>query len=140
MEKMKGKGNNLESQIRKQLKSASTTNRSSNINSKYKQALKTIGQGLYDNIDQMIRHRPSQFQNVVDHLHHKFPQDAAVFGKPQVIINSKADDYGQLINQTLCSYTVQELIDLAEEFSSSMEPALLKILEKIEKQRDQKEY
>ena len=35
---------------------------------------------------------------------------------------------------------VQELIDLAEEFSSSAEPAIQKILEKIEKQRDQKEY
>ena len=62
---------------------------------------------------------PVKYNKVLDVVKNKFPMDAKIFGKPNVIINStRIDDFGQQISKALNKFDPNELVELAETFSS----------------------
>lgn len=73
-----------------------------------------------------------------DSLKNKMPQDAVIFGKPNVIVNQQGISFGSYINKTLNNFTAEELIDVAENYSGHQHDKLTvfkKINEGIKQQQ-----
>jgi len=51
-------------------------------------------------------------------MKHKFPQDAPIFGKPNIIINPQQLDTGKYIDMALNCFSSREIVELAEKYSA----------------------
>ena len=49
--------------------------------------LNTSESGKIRNFRKELEKNPSRYEKIIDYLPHKFPQDAMVFGKPNIIVN-----------------------------------------------------
>ena len=70
-------------------------------------------------------------------------QDTLVFGKPNILINDFEISNGKFITKTLSNYTVEDLITMANTYSSSKQgqtQVMKKIFMQIEKERNENEY
>ena len=56
----------------------------------------------------------------MDNKTHKFPQDAPLFGKPNVIINPQSYNDRHYDNQALQSLTPDDIVELAEQYQPNM--------------------
>ena len=84
------------------------------------QAKLLLTQGLKNEFQQIIKYRPKQYPKLIDSIKTKFPQDAIIFGKPNILINQKqSNEFGFIINKLLDKFPLDHLIDLAEQFSQS---------------------
>jgi hypothetical protein len=66
-----------------------------------------------------------------------------VFGKPNVMVNDQGLALGQFVNKTLTKFTVQELVNMAETYSSGSKGQsviMKKIFEQIDRERNENEY
>jgi len=91
----------------------------------------------------MNKYNPSRYNQVVDFITHKFPQDAPVYGKPNVVINPQGIELGMFVNLALSKYSPSELIELAETCSSSPQGqtnTIRRILEKPEREKNSREH
>ena len=99
---------------------------------------------MKNEIQNIIKYKPNQYPKLVDSLQCKMPQDAMIFGKPNVIVNFKeTNDFGLMIYKSLNKYTLDELIELAEKFSSSasaQSTVMKKIFDQIEREKNENEY
>ena len=83
----------------------------------------------------MLDINPRQYAKVMDQIPHKFPQDAPIFGKPNVLINPAQIEQGQYIYKALETMSPSEMIELAETYQNTdAKSTMLKIFEKIEKE------
>ena len=94
-----------------------------------------------------LKTSPAKYKELIDKMEHRFPQDAPVFGKPNVIINPQQLEYGKYINMALSCLNPSELIDLAENycgdlkaFAQEASPAMKRIFEKLEREKNENEY
>ena len=99
---------------------------------------------MQDEIQQIIKFKPNQYPKLIDSLECKFQQDTLVFGKPNVIVNSReSNEIGLMVNKSLNKYTLDELIALAEKYSSSASAQttiMKKIFDQIEREKNENEY
>jgi hypothetical protein len=73
----------------------------------------------------------------------KVQMDAPIFGKPNLIINTQGMKFGEFINNSLKTFTPQELIEMAEAYSqntSAQSVVMKKIFDQIEKEKNENEF
>ena len=51
------------------------------------QAINTLSAGIKKDFDYLIKYNPSKYKSIIDQISNKFPQDAPIFGKPNILIN-----------------------------------------------------
>ena len=51
------------------------------------QEMKKLSDNILKDFQKMLDINPRQYAKVMDQIPHKFPQDAPIFGKPNVLIN-----------------------------------------------------
>ncbi len=77
-------------------------------------AVKVLNEGIRKKFEEQIRFKPSKHQQIFDSFSSKFPQDAPMFGKPNVLVNAQGFKFGNYVNETLGSYSVENIILMAE--------------------------
>ena len=96
------------------------------------------------NIMTKIKNHPRKYNIFADKFKPKFTQDAQIFGKPSIIVNKQGiDTLNRYKNTSLNKFSLNELVHIAENFSSSQIESSLtvrKILEKIDLENNQNEY
>ena len=75
---------------------------------------------------------------------HCTPKNVQVFGKPNVLVNNfELENNGKHINRTMDSYTAQEFVELADNFSAGkagQSIVMKKIFAQIEKEKNENEF
>lgn len=69
----------------------------------------------------------------------KYHQEMMVSGKPNVLINQQGIEGTEYINQTFQNFTVKEIIDMAEKYSSGVQgqsAVMRKIFDEIERENN----
>jgi hypothetical protein len=115
----------------------------SNSPERLKNAYDTLQKGLWKEFEEVIKYRPSQYPYIMDKMKPKLHMDAQIFGKPNIIVNTQGLLFGEFINNSLKSYTPQQLIQMAETYSqntSAQSTVMKKIFDQIEREKNENEY
>lgn len=86
------------------------------LDEQYGRAMDILNKGMELEFENAVKLRPKQYQSILDKIDKKFPQNKEIFGKPNVVINTQEKNHNKkyLIDKALNSYTVQEIIKMAE--------------------------
>ena len=94
-----------------------------------------------------MKENPKKYMELLDKMEHRFPQDAEIFGKPNIMVNPLQLENGSYVNVALNSFTTDEIIDLAEKYCGDLKsfaqasfPFMKRVFEKIEKENNENEY
>ena len=93
---------------------------------------------LTKKFEEMIKLHPSKYHAYLDNLKCKYPSpEITVFGKPNVLVNEfQITDQGKHFSKTLSNYSVEELINMANDYSAGKQgqsTVMRKIFAQIEK-------
>ena len=84
-----------------------------------KEALRQLKKGLTKELGSILKLKPSKYEAVTDNFEHKFPSDAPIFGKPNVLINPQRYRHNEYVNAALSSFGAEEIVALAEKYSGN---------------------
>lgn len=94
-------------------------------------------------MDEFIKLNPTKYRKFTDSLKQKFLVHAEVYGKPNVLVNNQGFELGRFVNKTLSQFSIHELVEMAEIYSSGKQgqsAVMKKILEQIDRENNENEY